>query len=102
MNELDKPVIHYDLKPGEFIVSADSLLKMKSGNILLADGAVCGNIKITDFGLSKQNPHGDDGIELTSQGTSFDFLLIGWHNRLLGFPSFLLLCLGCSYLWPIL
>ena len=40
----------------------------KTGNILLADGAVCGNIKITDFGLSKQNPHGDDGIELTSQG----------------------------------
>ena len=39
------------------------------GNILLADGAVCGNIKITDFGLSKQNTHGDEGIELTSQGT---------------------------------
>ena len=39
-----------------------------SGNILLADGAVCGNIKITDFGLSKQNTHGDEGIELTSQG----------------------------------
>jgi len=53
LNELDKPVIHYDLKPG---------------NILLADGAVCGNIKITDFGLSKQNTHGDEGIELTSQG----------------------------------
>jgi tousled-like kinase len=53
LNELSKPVIHYDLKPG---------------NVLLADGQVWGNIKITDFGLSKQNPHGDDGIELTSQG----------------------------------
>lgn len=57
LNELDKPVIHYDLKPG---------------NILLADGSVCGNIKITDFGLSKQILDKDDseegGIELTSQG----------------------------------
>jgi len=56
LNELDKPVIHYDLKPG---------------NILLADGSVCGNIKITDFGLSKQiidGQDGNDGIELTSQG----------------------------------
>ena len=44
------------------------MILRKTGNILLADGAVCGNIKITDFGLSKQNPHGDDGIELTSQG----------------------------------
>ena len=26
LNELDKPVIHYDLKPGEFIASTDSLL----------------------------------------------------------------------------
>lgn len=56
LNELDKPVIHYDLKPG---------------NILLADGSVCGNIKITDFGLSKQIIDGNEaneGIELTSQG----------------------------------
>ena len=44
------------------------------GNILLADGAVCGNIKITDFGLSKQNTHGDEGIELTSQGMSNIFV----------------------------
>lgn len=42
-----------------------------SGNVLLADGSVCGNIKITDFGLSKQILDGDQqdgGIELTSQG----------------------------------
>ena len=45
-----------------------NLLFVILGNILLADGAVCGNIKITDFGLSKQNTHGDEGIELTSQG----------------------------------
>jgi len=40
------------------------------GNILLADGSVCGNIKITDFGLSKQiiGNESSDGIELTSQG----------------------------------
>lgn len=41
------------------------------GNILLADGSVCGNIKITDFGLSKQIIDGNEaneGIELTSQG----------------------------------
>ena len=39
--------------------------------MLLADGSVCGNIKITDFGLSKQILDGDQqdgGIELTSQG----------------------------------
>lgn len=56
LNELEKPVIHYDLKPG---------------NVLLADGSVCGNIKITDFGLSKQiidGAAGNEGIELTSQG----------------------------------
>lgn len=56
LNELEHPVIHYDLKPG---------------NVLLADGSVCGNIKITDFGLSKQILDGDQqdgGIELTSQG----------------------------------
>ena len=37
----------------------------------MADGSVCGNIKITDFGLSKQiidGQDGNDGIELTSQG----------------------------------
>ncbi|KAI6065081.1 Serine/threonine-protein kinase tousled-like 1 [Aix galericulata] len=38
LNEIKPPIIHYDLKPG---------------NILLVDGTACGEIKITDFGLSK-------------------------------------------------
>jgi len=43
-----------------------------SGNILLGTGSVSGEIKITDFGLSKimdndsYNP--DNGMDLTSQG----------------------------------
>lgn len=56
LNTLERPVIHYDLKPG---------------NILMCDGAVCGNIKITDFGLSKQFDEGlspREGMDLTSQG----------------------------------
>ena len=55
LNHMEKPVIHYDLKPGNILLCQDSL----------------GNIKITDFGLSKQldsmaSPN--DGIDLTSQG----------------------------------
>lgn len=38
LNQIKPPVIHYDLKPG---------------NILLGSGSVSGEIKITDFGLSK-------------------------------------------------
>ena len=58
LNEIKPPIIHYDLKPG---------------NILLTGGNVLsGDIKITDFGLSKimdedvYNPV--DGMDLTSQG----------------------------------
>ncbi|ESO96664.1 hypothetical protein LOTGIDRAFT_54679, partial [Lottia gigantea] len=57
LNEIKPPVIHYDLKPG---------------NILLGSGSVSGEIKITDFGLSKimddefYSP--DIGMDLTSQG----------------------------------
>ncbi|KAK4470611.1 hypothetical protein MN116_005632 [Schistosoma mekongi] len=57
LNERKPPVIHYDLKPG---------------NILLGSGQVAGEIKITDFGLSKlmtedkYNP--ETGMDLTSQG----------------------------------
>uniref|UniRef100_A0A4W4H8T0 non-specific serine/threonine protein kinase n=1 Tax=Electrophorus electricus TaxID=8005 RepID=A0A4W4H8T0_ELEEL len=57
LNEIHPPVIHYDLKPG---------------NILLVNGTACGEIKITDFGLSKimddDSYNSVDGMELTSQG----------------------------------
>ncbi|XP_041117825.1 serine/threonine-protein kinase tousled-like 1 isoform X1 [Polyodon spathula] len=56
LNEIKPPIIHYDLKPG---------------NILLVDGTACGEIKITDFGLSKimdDDNYGVDGMDLTSQG----------------------------------
>ncbi len=43
-----------------------------AGNILLTDGSVSGDIKITDFGLSKimdpENYNPDHGMDLTSQG----------------------------------
>merc|ERR1711988_1113923 len=55
LNQMEKPVIHYDLKPGNMLLCADCI----------------GDVKITDFGLSKQldamsSPN--DGIDLTSQG----------------------------------
>ncbi|XP_067649123.1 serine/threonine-protein kinase tousled-like 2 isoform X7 [Haliotis asinina] len=57
LNEIKPAVIHYDLKPG---------------NILLGSGSVSGEIKITDFGLSKimddENFSPDIGMDLTSQG----------------------------------
>lgn len=57
LNEIKPPVIHYDLKPG---------------NILLGSGSVSGEIKITDFGLSKvmdeNNFQPEIGMDLTSQG----------------------------------
>lgn len=50
LNRLDHPIIHYDLKPG---------------NILFHQGEV----KITDFGLSKIVENSPDGmVDLTSQG----------------------------------
>ncbi len=45
---------------------------MKPGNVLLGTGNNSGEIKITDFGLSKQMHadafDADDGMDLTSQG----------------------------------
>ncbi|XP_064456056.1 serine/threonine-protein kinase tousled-like 2 isoform X3 [Ornithodoros turicata] len=57
LNEIKPPIIHYDLKPG---------------NILLGSGSLSGEIKITDFGLSKimddENYSPEYGMDLTSQG----------------------------------
>ena len=44
----------------------------------MCDGAVCGNIKITDFGLSKQFDEGlspREGMDLTSQGAGTYWLV---------------------------
>lgn len=42
------------------------------GNILLVNGTACGEIRITDFGLSKimddDSYSSADGMDLTSQG----------------------------------
>lgn len=51
LNEQKRPIIHYDLKPG---------------NILFSD---TGGIKITDFGLSKIMEEDANSIDLTSQGS---------------------------------
>lgn len=48
-----------------------SIFILLLGNILLVDGTACGEIKITDFGLSKimdDDSYGVDGMDLTSQG----------------------------------
>jgi tousled-like kinase len=73
LNEIRPPIIHYDLKPA---------------NILLSSGTASGEIKITDFGLSKVME--DDkydpqhGMDLTSQGagTYWYVMLAGplWVN----------------------
>ena len=53
-----------------FIV--DYFTTLFTGNILLTGGTVSGDIKITDFGLSKimdtENYNPDHGMDLTSQG----------------------------------
>lgn len=81
LNEIKPPIIHYDLKPGASRVSFFAersdrerrvwLRLLCTGNILLVDGTACGEIKITDFGLSKimdDDNYGVDGMDLTSQG----------------------------------
>ena len=52
-----------------------------TGNILLGSGSACGEIKITDFGLSKimddsYNP--EDGMDLTSQGAGTYWSVYDW------------------------
>ena len=62
------------LLPWLFLVSLFLFMKILifSGNILLVNGTACGEIKITDFGLSKimddDSYNSVDGMELTSQG----------------------------------
>jgi tousled-like kinase len=50
LNEQKRPIIHYDLKPGNILFDKD------------------GGIKITDFGLSKIMEEDQESLELTSQG----------------------------------
>ena len=76
LNEIKPPIIHYDLKPGEktisFLVQVGISSQSLIGNILLTGGSVSGDIKITDFGLSKimdsENYNPEHGMDLTSQG----------------------------------
>ena len=62
------------LLPWLFLVSYFLFMKIFIflGNILLVNGTACGEIKITDFGLSKimddDSYNSVDGMELTSQG----------------------------------
>ena len=57
------------------------------GNILLGSGSVSGEIKITDFGLSKimdEENITPDGMDLTSQGAgTYWYALIPLFNHLL-------------------
>jgi len=58
LNEIKPPIIHYDLKPGNILLTGDSVIS--------------GDIKITDFGLSKimdeESYNPQEGMDLTSQG----------------------------------
>lgn len=93
LNEIRPPIIHYDLKPGitciwqeweqmekgfkMTLLSTDPCVCL--GNILLVNGTACGEIKITDFGLSKimdDDNYGVDGMELTSQGAGTYWLVV--------------------------
>lgn len=55
------------------------------GNILLVNGTACGEIKITDFGLSKimddDSYSSADGMELTSQGAGTYWYIDAFSNQ---------------------
>ena len=78
------PVIHFDLKPA---------------NILLGSGTSSGEIKITDFGLSKQmcedtyDP--EHGMDLTSQGAG-----TYWYDSLDPYRRIFILSFSSRYLPP--
>ena len=74
LNEINPPIIHYDLKPGKILLEKRMPSSSRyppaqhnstPANILMTDAG----IKITDFGLSKIMDQGvTSEVELTSQG----------------------------------
>ncbi|KAL4222100.1 Serine/threonine-protein kinase tousled-like 2 [Mactra antiquata] len=68
LNEIKPPVIHYDLKPGNILLGHPA---QNGSSSLSGTTSVSGEIKITDFGLSKimdDESATPDGMDLTSQG----------------------------------
>ena len=62
---------HYPLSIDFSHLNGKVIVLSLPGNILLCNGSVCGDVKITDFGLSKQFDEGlssHEGMDLTSQG----------------------------------
>ncbi|KAH3720344.1 hypothetical protein DPMN_063241, partial [Dreissena polymorpha] len=68
LNEIKPPVIHYDLKPGNILLGHPA---QNGSSSMTGTTSVSGEIKITDFGLSKimdDETTNHDGMDLTSQG----------------------------------